>query len=286
MAARNTERAPTPSGASVDKIEKFGWSLVDEPGELRMVDKNALGIDPEYQRDASTGRVRAMASAWSWVACGAITVADRDGRLWAIDGQHRVLAARSRSDVSALPCIVFKTTGRSEEALGFYRLNTGKPMSSIDKFRALLCAGDEVAGYVQAALAKIGLEIGKRSEPGYIRCIQTLYGIAARSRSDFDKVLRAANAVCWRASHVHERIVAGLDYIHQHCGAGLDDARLYQRLVDAGAIRLLAGISRAASFYSKGGARVYAEGILSVINKGLRVKFELASLSDDGGSAA
>jgi len=278
------EFAPIPNGRPVDKIKKFGWSLVDKPGRLRMIDKNALEIDPEYQRDASVGRVRSMASAWSWIACGAITVAERDGRLWAIDGQHRVLAARSRSDVKNLPCIVFETTGRSEEALGFFRLNTGKPMSSIDKFRALLCAGDDVAGYVNESLKRLGLKIGKRTEPGYIRCIQTLLNIAARSRKDFDKVMQASNAVCWRSSPVHERIVSGLDYIHQHCGAGLDDARLYQRLVDAGAARLLGGIGRARAFYSTGGPRVYAEGILAVINKGLRVKIELDPV--DGAGAA
>jgi len=286
MKARNAELAPTPRGVSVDKIEKFGWRLVDDPGELRMIDKNALGIDPEYQRDASPGRVRAIASAWSWVACGAITVANRDGKLWVIDGQHRVMAARSRSDIRALPCIVFETAGRTEEAMGFYRLNTGKPMSSIETFKALLCGGDEVAAYVQAALVRHGLMIGKRSEPGYVRCIKTLSGIAARSRDDFDKVLRAADAVCWRTSHIHERIVVGIDYIHQHCGEGLDDKRLYQRLVDAGAVRLLAGIGRAAAYFSKGGARVYAEGILAVLNKGLRVKFELDSAADEIGRPA
>jgi hypothetical protein len=93
-----------------DKVARYGWTVTDEPGVLRMLHKDHLLVPAEYQRDANEDKVRKIASEWSWLSFGAVIVGHRGGKYYTIDGQHRVLAAKRRSDVGEVPCVVFKTT--------------------------------------------------------------------------------------------------------------------------------------------------------------------------------
>lgn len=54
---------------NTDKIERYDWKLLDQPGELRMLNKNALLVDEHYQREEIETKVREIARAWSWRAC-------------------------------------------------------------------------------------------------------------------------------------------------------------------------------------------------------------------------
>ena len=104
---------------NITKVERYNWKMQDSPGALRMVKKGDLQVDHTYQRNANEMKLIAIAKDWSWIACGAIVVADREGVLFVVDGQHRVLAARKRSDIAELPCLVFKTHEAKQEAKGF-----------------------------------------------------------------------------------------------------------------------------------------------------------------------
>ena len=56
------------------KVDRYKWKLVDLPGKVHLIHKDELHIDPAYQREASLGKIRAIAGKWSWIACGAIIV--------------------------------------------------------------------------------------------------------------------------------------------------------------------------------------------------------------------
>lgn len=90
------------SSNTVTKVERFGWTIKDAPGVMTLLDKKVLQIHQDYQRQAIVSKIRAITATWSWVACGAIIVGKRCGEYWVIDGQHRVLAARQRADITAL----------------------------------------------------------------------------------------------------------------------------------------------------------------------------------------
>ena len=94
MQERNQE---VHSVGNKDKIERYDWKLLDQPGELRMLNKKVLRVDEQYQREATEPKVKEIARAWSWLACGALLVAERDGVYFVFDGQHRALAALRRS---------------------------------------------------------------------------------------------------------------------------------------------------------------------------------------------
>jgi len=259
-----------------DKIKRYNWTLKDEPGEVRLVHKGKLLINEDYQRKASQARVLALANAWSWVACGVLVVGEREGDLWVIDGQHRLLAARKRSDIVELPCIVFKTEGAKQEAIGFLNANTARgPVSAHSKYRAALQAGDETALTVQRIASRAGVEISQHTEtPTQVKAIYWLMKRAAMNPDAVEQTLIVARKLCVdEATTIKQRLLEGLYIIHSKIG--FDDDRLLSRIFAVGATRLLSGANKAVAVYGvrEGGSAMYAQGMLNEINKGLRNKF-------------
>jgi len=276
MTTQNVYEETTHQG--VDKLKRYGWNLKDRPGEFRLIHKRDLVISDEYQRDAMQGKVSEISAAWSWIACGAITVGDRDGKLWVIDGQHRVLAARRRSDIENLPCIVFVTWSVREEAVGFLDVNAGrKAVSARGKFKARIAAGDNVAVSTEALLRDLGLEIRSTPHsPNHLKCIDWVLRRVEQNEDQARRVLGLARDLCARDEvPIPSKLLDGLYYIDERLG--LDNKNLCLRIRKIGADRLVVGATKAASFYSKGGARVYAQGMMEEINKGMRNKFDLFS---------
>ena len=277
------ETVKSVKGKDVDKIARYGWIVKDEPGEMLFINKKSIHIDPDYQRDAIASKVLEMASGWSWIACGVISVGKRDGKYWAIDGQHRVLAAMKRSDIKDLPCIVFQTKGQRGEARGFFMANNlRKAMKSVDKYRALIVAGDENALYVQGVLNGLGLCVNGAGTLAVneLKCIALVLHLAEIDKREFEKTISFAAELCKGKMGIQDRLLSGLSFLNTHCGDGLDDRRLSSRLMEAGPGRLLEGAAKACAYFSKGGSAVYAQGLLDTINKGLKNRYELESMKE------
>lgn len=260
------------------KIERYGWTVKDTPGELKRLNKNVLQVHPAYQRHAVEPKIKMIAASWSWVACGAIIVGERSGEYWVIDGQHRVLAAKRRADIDSLPCLVFETDSVEQEARGFLDANTGrKPVSSIDKFRASIAAGDETAKRVDLLFKELG--INPRATANRAMEIKSVAWAMTRARDNseaFEVVIRLAAELC-QESILHEMLLDGLYYLHIHSETKLDDKRLRDRIKKIGSARLVEAAKRASAYFARGGAKVWAEGMLSEINKGLREKVTLGA---------
>lgn len=268
----------THTAKGVDKLTRYGWSVKDQPGELRMLHKDVLVVDVTYQRDVIAQKVTAITGAWSYMACGALTVAERNGTFYVIDGGHRLAAAKRRSDITHLPCVVFQTAGVKEEARGFLDVNTGrKPVNAVVKHKALLAAGDETALFVQKLCERHGLVPQyTATAAGTIRCVSWLVTRAREDREALARVLAIAAELSAReAVPVAEKLLDGLWYVHKKCGAGLDDKRLMTRIREKKASELVEGANKAAAYYAHGGGAVFAEGMLNVLNKGLQRKFTM-----------
>lgn len=263
-----------------DKIKNYGWSVKDEQGLLLEIDKSDLEIDMRYQRDLIHAKVLNIASSWSWIACGAILVGHRDSKFYVIDGQHRVAAAMKRSDISLLPCVVFETDSVSTEASGFIGSNTlRKPVAVADRMRALVVAGDETAKFVSSVLDDVGLEPTRYStQVGTIKCLSTCLRLANADKDRFRRVIRIASKICGDDGiQVPQPLLGGLAYIDAHIEDGVENRRLQDRLIQCGGIKLIAAISRANSFFSKGGDKSAALGIIEEVNRRMRVinRFDL-----------
>jgi len=261
-----------------DKVSAYKWVCVDKPGSLLSIDKQVLKIDDSYQRDLNHAKTLELASQWSWVACGALIVALRGNDFWVVDGQHRLAAALKRSDISELPCIVFETTGVKEEAIGFLRSNTNRrPIGAIARHRAAIASDDALAKLVQAEITAAGLEVASCAHRApQIKCITMCTTFARQNFPAFREALHMSASISVAAgAMVSERLLSGLFYIATTIPGGFGDKRLQRRLMDVGLQRLLDGAARAAAFYVRGGPKVFADGMMQEINKGLRDRFEI-----------
>lgn len=256
-----------------DKIKRYGWTVQDAPGEMRLLHKDTLQIHPAYQRDLVAQKVSEISAAWSWVALGALVVGERGGEFWVIDGQHRAAAAKRRSDITHLPCVVFKTTDVKQEARGFLTIQTmRKPVSAVAKQKAMVTAGDEVAAFVQQTVDSLGLQIRPTAaKSGELKCVGWCLKRASDERETFVKVLTlGAELSAQDNMPIAERVLEGIWVLNGRCGDGLADPRFVKRLREKGARTLLNAANKAAAYYASGGGRIWAQGMLSEMNKGLQ----------------
>ena len=65
-------------------------------------------------------------------------------------------------------------------------------------------------------------------------------------------------------------------------GESLTDKKWALKLAELGADKLAEAANKAASYYSAGGARIWAVGILELMNKGLRNKLIIRGLASIG----
>ena len=268
----------THTAKGVDKTARYGWVTKDEPGEFAMLHKDLLQIHQAYQRDVVQEKVKTFTATWSWIALAAIVVGKRNGNYWVIDGQHRALAAKRRSDITHLPCMVFETTDIKEEAIAFLNLNTGrKPVTAVSKQKAMVAAGDEIAAFVQQQCDALNLQITQHaSTAGQLKCIAWCLRRAAEDKEAFRIVLsKGAELARQDNMQVAERLLEGLWMLHAKCGAGLADERLVKKLHEKGGRTLLNAANRAAAYYVSGGGKIWAQGMLAELNKGLRNKFSM-----------
>lgn len=138
-----------------------------------------LAVDSAYQRSIDGGSsrtlVRRIAREWDWALCQPLVVAQRpDRRLFVVDGQHRLAAARLRRDIRDLPCVIHAYESAADEAQHFVALNQERrPLSALDLFKAALASGDADARSVMRLLARAGLQLAPNTnhttwEPGQV----------------------------------------------------------------------------------------------------------------------
>ena len=263
------------------KIDQYKWTLKDSRGEYMAIDKNELFVDHAYQRDQNENKVIEMARSWSWMACGAILVALRpDGSNFVFDGQHRVMAARKRSDITTLDCLVFEVDELQDEANGFLKSNTlRKPVTMIAKFKAMIVCNDKHAVAVSRLVEDLGLTVDKQARPGAFCALAWAVKAHERNPKTFEATLRVASQIAGGKHHVPENMCRGLFHLgikHQ----AFDNPKFVRRLMQVGYQDLLDGIHRAAAYYKKGGEKVWSQGILDTVNHGLRNRFYVETAQD------
>lgn len=128
---------------------------------LDWLDKDLIDIDTSYQRGLDEGRVQKILDWFAWDSFGAIVVAPAaDGRYHAIDGQHRLEAARRHPKVSVVPAIIITATGTAAEAETFVNVNAArKNVSKLEMYWAQLASGDDEAETVRQVCERAGVRL-------------------------------------------------------------------------------------------------------------------------------
>lgn len=272
----------------VSKVERYKWKVRGEPGEFMLINKNELKIDHRYQRDEAQKRSLEFARDWSWVACGAISVAIRevDGRMdfWVVDGQHRVAAALLRTDIKELPCLCFEVDSVEEEAAGFYETNLHRgAVSTADRFRAMLIKKDPLALAVNDLVKTSDRTIAKYGAATTVSCIGHLMSIWENDSERVKKIFPLLLKIC-KGHPFHSSLVTGVFWLEGVMpeGESLTDEKHARRLVQIGPVRLNQHIAETSSYYGKRTARTSAIGILKAMNHGARNKIVIEIRDGDG----
>ncbi len=265
------------------KIEAFDWKVMDEPGEFAMLPKSRLFIDHEYQRDkVNNERVLDIAARWSWMACGCLLVVRRgDKTLWVFDGQHRKLAADKRSDIKNLPCLVFASADKSKatEADGFVRANTVRTsVHAYELFRANLVRKEPDAVAVDEMVRGVGYTVVGNAAAGMTRvvaCVATLL----RGHKANPALTASALRLCVDLANgkpIIDRVFAGLVRLERYLLQGqygtIMSGPFRDKLLQAGLTKILLSINDRAATVRKGGPKAWADGILDVLNEGVKRK--------------
>jgi hypothetical protein len=260
-----------------DKIQRYGWKIKDARGRHEQIHKDKLMINPIYQRPQSIKKARIIAANFSWVGCGAITVAHRNGEYYVIDGGHRVLGAKLRSDIDTLDCMVFETESLVEEARGFENCNINRwRVAAIATYNAQVAGEKPDALYLKKTLDDLDLKVGSaHAQKGYIGWIVTCYWMIKQSRPKFEQTMKLIKEMGdLNDCAVTENLARGLFYLNNKLTVDVDDPKLRKRILGCtikefnNAIRDAVVMTTGGS----GGARVYALGILTLLNKGLRTQ--------------
>lgn len=204
-----------------------------------------LEVDPSYQRSIENPESQALiaqiALNWHWGRAQLLTVSRRDGRLFVVDGQHRLAAAKLRGDIQQLPCLIEEYADVAEEAALFNDLNDRRrPVSALDKFRAAVVAGDPDCIAIGAAMERAGLALAPHTNPlfwdpgqianiGGIRSAWKSHGAAATELA----LTVMANAFKGQVLHYAGTIFPGLVAVCAGDGSGVIDDAALSRLIAA-----------------------------------------------------
>lgn len=145
-----------------------------DPGplpKLEWLDKSLFVVDHHYQRFATSERslrnIQNIADSFYWARFQPPTVMPGPkGKYLVIDGQHRVLAAAKRKDITKIPCYVIEALSREEAAAHFVAINKDRTsLTPLAIYRAKLAMGDPEALQVNNVCEEADISIAKHPAP-------------------------------------------------------------------------------------------------------------------------
>lgn len=137
------------------KSKKFG-----NAGRQMEVHVDGLLLHKGYQRMTRTTWVRDMAKeGLDERRFGRLIVCEWEGKLYVIDGGHRLILAKTL-EYTHIPCIVHSGVSPKEQAKMFVSMNTGHNVTPVEKWQALLYAGDEFVTEANKIMERHGWFVG------------------------------------------------------------------------------------------------------------------------------
>jgi hypothetical protein len=264
--------------------------ITDKPGEFMNIPKEQIYIDHSYQRpECHDSKIIRIASGWSWMACAVLVVvrrvSDEVRRFYAVDGQQRAAAARRRDDILSLPCIVFESHSTEEEAMAFLKINTERrPLKALEKFGSRIVLKDKDALLVQRLVVNSGYSLvstvhANRKE---IKCVDTLLKLAGSCPDVLVEVWPLLVELA-AGGQISMLAVNSLVYIQKNIvdpDASLLKKPWRDRLIAAGIGGIDVAARSFAKTYDNGGSRIWAAGVVNLLNKRLRNKLVVNGIED------
>jgi hypothetical protein len=193
-----------------------------------------------------------------------------DGKLVIVDGQHRALAAAARDDVTDVPCMVFEWDSLTREAMAFVKANTtAKNATPYERHRGLLRAGEPTAVKADEIVREHGYEFspdGKTRRS--IAAVSTVRKMVEKDPDLTDRVVRLATEVA-DGDSVRGSLLDAIYYVGERDESVFNGVH-HERLVGLGSEAVEHEIRKFRGLIGKGGPKVCAQALVSLLNKGRR----------------
>lgn len=247
------------------KEELFGWNQIEGPkGRFMNIPKKDLLIDYSYQRETSMLRNK-IAAEFNNVVLGTLIVSKReDGKYYVMDGHQRLEAARSRSDVSTLPCMVYEMENVKDEAKVFDKIQTNRDrVSRIHRFQVRLTYEDPVALGIQKILDLTGHTVKNDDTSHAVRCIGAIERCYLRNARKFEEYWPFIVRIC--EGSIHESILKGIFFLVASMNLDLNKDK--NKLILAGREKLIRSINNVAALADASiGDKIAGMGIAKILN--------------------
>lgn len=147
--------------------------------QLEWVRVSDMRISPKAQRTHNKPGAQALieeiVSNFDPDKLGVLTVSERDGTFWVVDGGHRLHAlVKMGYEDQLIQCWTYHGLSETAEADLFLDLNNVRVVSGMDKFKVAVVAGRSVESQVDAVVREQGLSIGTYGGETSIRCVGAL----------------------------------------------------------------------------------------------------------------
>jgi len=217
---------------------------LNKPSTLMELHVGEFMTDHHVQRQLNEARVVEMAADFRPDSMGLITASMRgDGRLYILDGQHRIAAARRANYDDEVAARVFSDLTIQEEAGLFLTLNKTRAVSTIERFKVRVTLGDRIAVNINKILKMYGLHVNfaAANTPNTISSIVTLEkvyrGAGVRDEGDHadlvDKTIKTlvrAYGGDTRPVVFSRAMVEGMGIFHATYGKRVDMDRLIETM--------------------------------------------------------
>lgn len=217
---------------------------LNKPSSLQEFHAGDFMTDHNVQRALNEARVVEMAADFRPDSMGLITASRRmDGRLYILDGQHRIAAARMANYDGPIATREFRDLTIQEEAGLFLTLNKMRAVSTIERFKVRVTLGDRIAVNINKILTAYGLHVNfaATNTPNTISSIVTLEkvyrGAGVRDEGDHADLVDRTIGTLVKAYGGDTRpvvfsraMVEGLGIFHATYGKQIDKDRLIEVL--------------------------------------------------------
>ena len=252
-------------GIPKDKIQKYNWKLKNKRGVYLDIPKISLFIDGNYQRtEHANGKILTIAKEWNWISCGTLSVGDRNGSFYVIDGQHRKLAADKRSDIKELPCMVYETESAQQEAEAFVDINQHRAnVKSVDQYRAAIVCKNPEAVFLDGIIKSSNMTVNSSGSTNVVACVGALLKMVKQDRERFSKIWPL-----FRAMHpdgaILSAVIKGVWFYEmelKESGKTTLNEPTHSKLIRLGGKVIASEIRRLSIELSKGGDLVFKQAV-------------------------
>jgi hypothetical protein len=260
---------------------RFGWLPLNQPpGDRRDLRVDQLLIDDAYQRGENEDEIRDIARDFNWAAFGEIAVAqDPNGKLYVIDGQQRTAAARRRG-ISTVPAMVHHLNQEDAARAFLWANSRRKPVNAVGKYKAELLARLPHAILVDQLLQEAGLHLKPNSNASNtgIRCISVLKKWAVANERILRKTWPLFIQLVEGGGILNEWVIDSICYMESRLekqNKSILHNPWRKRIVALGTEGISLAAKKASAYYARGGAKVWASGLIDSLNHGKQHRLSL-----------